>query len=323
MGPMHDESEGDGMRKIDKRVSKGATFFLAMVLASMGSGTSTAAVDTGGHSPAATVISAPERTLLWKVERSGLKPSYVFGTIHSEDPRVADLSASVIQAFRVSNAFAMEMIPDQAALSHLSSAMFITSGPTLPELMGEEWFQRTAALTDAYGVPKSILASLKPWVVFMALTAPRANQGMFLDVILYSAALQDGKYIHGLETADEQIAAFDSIPMKDQLDMLKDVVVNHQVVTHINRALADSYARRDLAAMADMQSQFVPSNDPRLSQLYYQRTVDERNFRMVDRIVPRIEEQNAFIAIDAWHLPGENGVLHLLEQRGYQVSPVR
>lgn len=323
MGPMHDESEGDGMRKIDKRVSKGATFFLAMVLAGMGSGMSTAAVDTGGHSPAATVISAPERTLLWKVERSGLKPSYVFGTIHSEDPRVADLSASVIQAFRVSNAFAMEMIPDQAALSHLSSAMFITSGPTLPELMGEEWFQRTAALTDAYGVPKSILASLKPWVVFMALTAPRANQGMFLDVILYSAALQDGKYIHGLETADEQIAAFDSIPMKDQLDMLKDVVVNHQVVTHINRALADSYARRDLAAMADMQSQFVPSNDPRLSQLYYQRTVDERNFRMVDRIVPRIEEQNAFIAIDAWHLPGENGVLHLLEQRGYQVSPVR
>ena len=43
---------------------------------------------------------------------------------------------------------------------------------------------------------------------------------------------------------------------------------------------------------------------------------------MGDRIMPRIEEQNVFIAIDAWHLPGENGGLHLLEQRGYIVSPV-
>jgi len=311
------------MRKIHIRVNK-AAFFCALTCAIMCGGSAVAAIDEGdSRTTAAVTAPSVDRTLLWKVERSGLRPSYVFGTIHSEDPRVADLSASVIQAFRVSSAFAMEMIPDQAALSHLSSAMFITSGPTLPELLGEDWFQRTAALTDVYGVPKSILASLKPWVVFMALTAPRANQGMFLDVILYSAALQDGKYIHGLETADEQVAAFDSIPMKDQLEMLKDVVANHQVVTHINQALADSYARRDLDAMADMQAQFVPSNDPRLSQLYYQRTVDDRNFRMVDRIVPRIEEQNAFIAIDAWHLPGENGVLHLLEQRGYQVSPVR
>lgn len=266
---------------------------------------------------------ATERTLLWKVERSGLRPSYVFGTIHSEDPRVADLSASVVQAFRLANAYAMEMIPDQAALSRLSSAMFISSGPALPELMGEEWFQRAAALATPYGLPPHVLASLKPWVVFMALTAPRADQGLFLEVILYSAALQDGKYIHGLETADEQVAALDSIPMSDQIKMLKDVVSNYQTIAYLNQALADSYARRDLDAIANVQSKYVPGNDERLSQLYYQRTVDDRNLRMVDRIVPRIEEQNTFIAIDAWHLPGENGVLHLLQQRGYQVSPVR
>lgn len=313
------------MRKTSERTIGWGALLWALVLSLSFTGPASAALGEG----AARVIGpldhtqTTDKTLLWKVERSGLRPSYVFGTIHSEDPRVADLSASVIQAFRFSNAYAMEMIPDKAALSHLSSAMFITNGPNLPELMGEEWFQRTASLTAAYGVPPSILASLKPWVVFMALTAPRANEGLFLEVILYSAALQDGKYIHGLETADEQVAALDHLPMKDQIGMLKDVVANHQTIAYLNQALADSYARRDLDAIATVQAQYVPSTDARLSQLYYQRTVDDRNTRMVDRIVPRIEEQNTFIAIDAWHLPGENGVLHLLEQRGYLVSPVR
>src|SRR3569833_2262848 len=191
--PIGDGSERDDevkakvttMRKIHIRVNK-AAFFCALTCAIMCGGSAVAAIDEG-DSRATAAVTAPsvDRTLLWKVERSGLRPSYVFGTIRSEDPRVADLSASVIQAFRVSSAFAMEMIPDQAALSHLSSAMFITSGPTLPALLGEDWFLCTSSLIDFYVFSKSILSSLKRWVVFIALTTPHTNQGMFLDVILY------------------------------------------------------------------------------------------------------------------------------------------
>lgn len=298
---------------------------LVLLLSAWLVGPAAAAVNDGAprlfvHTDAS---SAADKTLLWKVERSGLRPSYVFGTIHSEDTRVAELSASVIQAFRSANAYAMEMIPDQAALAYLSNQMFITNGPNLRQLLGEEWFARTAELTAASGVPEALLPSLKPWVVFMSLTTPRAQNGLFLEVILYSAALQDGKYVHGLETADEQINAFDAIPLEDQLTMIKELVANHHNIPARNRALADSYARGDLTAIATMQAQYAPSDDARLADLFYKRTVDDRNLRMVDRIVPRIEEENAFIAIDAWHLPGENGVLQLLKERGYVVSPIR
>src|SRR3569832_2410481 len=97
------------MRKIHIRVNK-AAFFCALPCANMCGGSAVAAIDAGDrHTTAAVSAPSVDRTLLLKVERSCLRPSYVFGTIHSEDPRVADLSASVIQAFRGSSAFAMEM----------------------------------------------------------------------------------------------------------------------------------------------------------------------------------------------------------------------
>lgn len=312
-------------QRIKGRTGRGFQMWLAALLTLLMGGSAWAAVGGLTHHDAGLLKTAvvTDKTLLWRVERSGLRPSYVFGTIHSEDPRVAELPPAVIQAFRLSDAFAMEMIPDQAALAGMSAAMFISEGPNLRDMLGDEWFQRTAALVSLYGVPPAILSSLKPWVVFTALTMPKAEEGMFLDVILYGAALHDGKYIHGLETADEQVNTFESIDLDDQVAILKDVVVNHEAIGHLNQELVNSYTRGDLGAIASLQSQYISSGDQRLEQMYQQRTIDDRNLRMVDRMVPRIEEENIFIAIDAWHLPGVNGVLHLLEQRGYRVSPVQ
>lgn len=264
-----------------------------------------------------------DRALLWKVERTGLRPSYVFGTLHSEDPRVADLSPAVIKAFQVSDVFAMEMIPDHAALMRMSASMFITDGPNLKELLGDADFAKAAAVMSGYGLDPKVLLKLKPWVVFTALTMPKPADGMFLDVILYGAALSDGKYVHGLETADEQVAIFEGIRLDDQVAILKDVIAHHASLPKINRELVDRYTRGDLDAVSALQDKYLATHDQRLIRSFRRRAVDDRNRRMVERMVPRIEEQNAFIAIDAGLLPGDQGVLHLLEQRGYRISPVR
>jgi hypothetical protein len=39
-------------------------------------------------------------------------------------------------------------------------------------------------------------------------------------------------------------------------------------------------------------------------------------------MVPLLAAGHAFIAVGALHLPGERGVLRLLEQRGYRVEAV-
>ena len=263
-----------------------------------------------------------DKSLLWKVERSGLKPSYVFATINSEDPRITHLPPAVRRAFQLSDVFAMELIPDHAALVRMSADMFITDGPNLKSLMGEEYFNKLKALVSKYGIEPHVLQKLKPWVVFSALTMPKPKDGIFLDVFLYSEALYDGKNVHGLETPDEQVSIFESIRLADQVAILKDVIDHYSMLPSLHKEIVKRYTQGDLDAIASLQDKYLATDDQRLIHAYRQHLVDDRNLRIVNRILPRIEEQNAFIAIDAALLPGDRGVLHLLQKRGYRISPV-
>jgi uncharacterized protein YbaP (TraB family) len=51
-------------------------------------------------------------------------------------------------------------------------------------------------------------------------------------------------------------------------------------------------------------------------------TLDERNATMLDRALPLIEGGNAFIAVGAAHLPGDQGLVELFRKSGYEVTPV-
>jgi len=263
-----------------------------------------------------------DHALLWKVERAGLRPSYVFGTLRSPDPRAAALSPAVLRAFRFSDVFAMELIPDHVALERMSASMFNSGGPNLKVLLGEAYFDRAAIIMAKFGISSSLLIELKPWVVFTALTLPKPEDGLFPDVILYAAALNDGKRIHGLETADEQVDIFAGIRPDDQVAILKGIIGHYASLSAINREMVRRYSEGDIDAVSTLQDQYFANGDQRLIRSFHEHAVDERSRRIVERIMPRIEEQNAFIAIDAALLAGDQGVLHQLQERGYTISPV-
>ena len=311
------------MRKL--KLSMGRSVLLAFTLAMGISGPTWALSDSGiidktpfppGN------LENHDNTLLWKVDRSGLRPSYVFATISSEAPRVMQLPPAVVRAFQFADVFAMELIPDHAALARMSAAMFITSEPDLKSMLGENEFNKLAELVSKYGIARQVLLKLKPWVVFTALTMPKPQDGIFLDVILYGAALNDGKDIHGLETADEQVSIFEDIRLDDQVALLKDVIDHHAEFSNINKEMVRRYTLGDLNGVAALQDRYLATKDQRLIHAFKRHMIDDRNLRIVNRILPRIEEQNAFIAIDAGLLPGDQGLLHLLQQRGYRISPV-
>jgi uncharacterized protein YbaP (TraB family) len=85
--------------------------------------------------------------------------------------------------------------------------------------------------------------------------------------------------------------------------------------------MLDAYLQRDLAALVRLQQQAMYA-DSDIDDRFMLELVDKRNQRMVDRMQDYLTEGNAFIAIGALHLPRAEGVLHLLEQRGYTVTPI-
>lgn len=272
---------------------------------------------------ALTVVSAAAQGLLWKVERAGVRPSYLFGTVHSEDPRVLNVPAAVQQAFDGADSFAMEVLLDDSVTQQMAGRMFLPIRQDLRTLLGQALFARTGRLMLEYGTPSEVVLRMKPWVVFTTLSLPKPETGLFLDRVLQANAAQQGKRVHGLETIDEQLKVFDEIALQDQIVLLEEAVENHAQLKRDLQQVIERYLARDLAGMQQLSEE--ESNrlgNPRLVAEVERRLIYERNVRMAERMLPRLQEGNTFVAIGALHLPGEQGVLRLLQQRGYSISVV-
>jgi uncharacterized protein YbaP (TraB family) len=169
------------------------------------------------------------------------------------------------------------------------------------------------------GLPEVAVRYYKPWALAMMLSMPAAKSGQFMDLVLYQRAVQLNKKVAGLETAKEQLDLFDTLSEVDQITFLRETLNNLDKLPTIFQALLENYLKRDLKALMALNDQLSQAGDPELSKLFQSRIVDERNLRMVDRLREPLAKGGLFVAVGALHLPGEKGMLRLLEQRGYQV----
>ena len=80
-----------------------------------------------------------------------------------------------------------------------------------------------------------------------------------------------------------------------------------------------SYLAGDLNAFYDLMIEHTAGGDRALVESVLEGPIYARNERMVARMAERLRDGNAFIAVGALHLPGERGILHLLEQQGFAV----
>ena len=108
----------------------------------------------------------------------------------------------------------------------------------------------------------------------------------------------------------------------DQIAFLDAAMVMNPEIEAFTEELLQKYIRRDLKAIFDMMLEQSAATDERLLEAFLDRVLYVRNERMVTRMQAQLARGNAFVAVGALHLPGEQGVLHLLEQEGYRVLRV-
>ncbi|HWR88029.1 MAG TPA: TraB/GumN family protein [Acidiferrobacterales bacterium] len=262
------------------------------------------------------------RGLLWKIEIPGIAPSYLFGTYHTNDPRITTLPCPVKDVFDRASSYTMEVITNGAGIVSMAEAMFFNDGKTLKDVLGEPLYQETLRTVGAIETTKTGgINNMKPWAVMMLLSAPRAGRGLFLDMALQYDATQRGKPTYGLETMQEQIAVFNGMSLDDQIVLLRDAVQNYQLTQDAMEELTRAYLKRDLSALLALNEKFKPK-DARVYTNMMDRLLVRRNANMAERMRVRLKEGNAFVAVGALHLPGDNGLLRLLSAAGYHVTRV-
>ncbi len=259
--------------------------------------------------------------LLWKIDAPGARSSWLFGTIHSEDKRVTALPDVVVKAFDAAGRFTMEAVIDGEGIVHMAEAMFFNDGRTLEQVIGRKLYDETIKALTARGMPTPGVEKQKPWAVMMSLSMPPPKTGEYLDLILQQRAAQQNKPVSGLETMQEQVAVFDELPLPDQIALLRQAVQEQDSFDKDLEEMIGNYLARDIAALAEAGAKHKPDDD-RLYRSVMDRLLTRRNSRMAARLGPILREGNAFVAVGAAHLPGETGLLNLLEKAGYRVTRV-
>ncbi|MFT3885316.1 MAG: TraB/GumN family protein [Flavobacteriales bacterium] len=263
------------------------------------------------------------KALLWRIQGPGLaRSSYLAGTMHSRDSRAFTHAGPMLDAIDSCDVVAGEL--DLSALGadaeRLRTKLFMPPGTGLADLLPKRKLKRVdAALKEELGAMKGMFARFRPIYLAMMLSekAQRADSALVLDQYLQERAQRSGREVMGIESAEEQLAAIDALPLQEQADMLYRTVREefHRKGTD---PLLLAYEAQDL----DRLLALTRTND-RAGQLLEHTLIDSRNRVMAQRMADLMAGGRACLfAIGAAHLPGGTGVIALLREKGYRVEPV-
>lgn len=270
---------------------------------------------------AAPITQAADQGLIYTVSKDGDWRGYLLGTVHSDDPRVLDFSPAFVEALKSCDRFAMELVPDQPTLSKLLDYMQYQDGTTLADRIGEARYERLLEAVAPYRVGPDRLSTMKVWAAMITISIPPPENGLFMDLSLALQAAGYGLKVVGLESLEEQLSFLENMPEDQQLLMLDQALDEFDQLHQFYDELLANYVRADLEALqAQSDSQFGDLPDE-VAEYFFSQGIDARNLRMRDRLLSELETGSVFAAVGALHLPGDNGMIALLEAEGYTVEP--
>ena len=271
--------------------------------------------------------------LLWRVERDGVAPSYLFGAVHSTDDGAVALARNAAEFVASAKVVATELggpfdAVDKGAMAAtmLAKAIARDEDTFAPALTGAN-----AASAEAYlaqrGFPKEMAHHLKLWFLAAAAALPtcetvRAAEGLpEVDELIARAGKDRGLPVVALESVDEQLSALAAAPPEICATMLEATARAPELEDDAYATLLRLYREKrpaEMLAVADVMPGLTEKE--RAAEAAFTRLLlVGRNEIMAARAEPLIAAGGAFIAVGALHLSGKMGLIERFRAMGYRV----
>lgn len=282
----------------------------------------------GQAAPAAApaVQSRPADPALWVVKDADTT-IYLFGTVHVLKPGLGWFDSAVKTAFDKSDTLVLELIePEPAEMQGLliKTAMAPAgSSPIAEQLPVDKRDAYLKAMADI-GVPPAAFDALQPWVAGITLSVaglPKLgyDPASGAEKVLTVAAKAVGKPIVGLETAEQQLGYFASMPTALQLAFLGSAVEDYpRLGTELGKMI-DQWAAGDPEALGATMNEGM-RDTPELAKIL----LTDRNARWAKWIEARLQKPGTvFLAVGAGHLAGADSVQAFLARDQVKAERVR
>lgn len=266
-----------------------------------------------------------EKSLLWRVSGNGLStPSYLFGTIHIICKEDFFWTEAMDRSLKECKRLCYELnITDPTLQMKVAMGMMNRDGTPLKELLGEDYYEKLKTYTaeNIKSVPFNALEMLKPMAISTTLstsTLKCKEQTGYEMEIKEMVDEEVAKNILGLESAEDQIAVFNSVPEEVLIENIKKFLDDggQKDAEELFGKMLQVYKSQDLEGMSKLMDS--DENDYLDQEVF----LKERNRNWIEKMRKMMEEYPTFFAVGAAHLAGEEGVINLLRKAGYTVEPV-
>ena len=279
---------------------------------------------------------ASQAQLLWKVSGNGLgRPSYIMGTYHFAPASMMEKIPGMQQALEGCDIVVGEikneemMSPDSQM--KMATAMMAPADSTLDKLFTPAEYAVVEAVFNKYfgsmGVTLNQMNMLKPSAISVQMQAiqavkyfPDFDESALIDMAVQKSANEMGRPSVGLESIDEQIDLLFNGPLSEQAQELLEVCKKDDLFMVQSSALVEAYMSQDLDKIESVMTNPELGGDDAeaMDALIY-----DRNRNWVEKLVKMMPERAALVCVGAGHLPGDQGLLQLLRDRGYTVEPMK
>lgn len=265
-----------------------------------------------------------DHSLLWEVSGKDLnKPTYIFGTFHMMCKDDITFSSNLKKAMAQADEVYFELDMDDPAVT-LGAMLFMNmkGGKTLKDLYTPEEYKKIETyFTDSVKIPLAMMSRVKP-MFLQAMLYPKllpCSKVSGVEEELVAMAKSDKKEIKGLETIAEQAAVFDSIPYEIQArELLRGIDSLAFYSTEFSKMM-ETYKLQHLQEIGEMFSNSEFNMDEHQQEYLLVR----RNKNWVDQLKKLMPEKGLFVAVGAGHLPGKTGLIELLKEAGYTLTPIQ
>ena len=259
--------------------------------------------------------------LLWEIARAdGTSAGWLIGTIHALPDGVEWRTASVDTAIAQAGVLAVEIadLDDQRAVTSAFKPLAYSPGqPPLLSRVPANQRERLTALVDDTPYGLDDFRGIESWGAALILSQS-VDTGADAANGIDRALIRDfnGRRVVELEGAREQLTIFDTLPEKEQRDLLNAVLEESQQYDGEIAPLADAWLAGDTERLIALTRRGILA-DPELAQALLR----DRNADWAAQIENLLSARDKpMIAVGAGHLLGERGLPALLESRGYTVS---
>lgn len=268
--------------------------------------------------------SGASKSFLWKVQ-SGPRVMYLAGSVHALSADVYPLSQAFEQAFAASDTLVEEIDLSQSGLLALapmllSKAMY-QDGRTFDKAVSKETHDLVVKQLKGLPMAAELIRPMKPWMVMLTLTAMQVQQAglnpeLGLDQHFFDRATKARKTVIGLETAESQIDRFDRMPESLQEQMLRSTLDELDLQSKEIGTMVAAWRRGDAAS--------IERDMVRALQKYpaaYQSLIVERNQNWMPQLEQCLTRTTpCLVVVGAAHLVGPDGLLTLLQRKGYRIE---